>query len=53
MDNTLLVSLITLLSMLCVSIVVAYLHAGSRIFPEIPRGHPALTVQILMIHKVM
>jgi len=53
MDNTLLVSLITLLSMICVIIAVAYLHAGSRIFPEIPRGHPALQVRILMIVKVM
>jgi len=53
MDNTLLVSLITLLSMICVIIVVVYLHAGSRIVPEIARGHPTLSVQILMIVKVM
>jgi len=53
MDNTLLVSLITLLSMICVIIVVAYLLTRSWIFPEIPRGHPALKDRSHMIVKVM
>jgi len=53
MDTTLLTSLVTLLPMMCVIIGVAYLLTRSRIFPEIPRGHPALTVRILMIVKVM
>lgn len=49
MDSTVFSSLITLLQMMCVIIVVAYLLTRSRIFPQILDGHPAVRVQILMI----
>lgn len=49
MDITILSSLITLLQMMCVIIVVAYLLTRSRIFPQILDGHPAVKIQILLI----
>jgi len=49
MDTTILSSLITLLQMMCVIIVVAYLLTRSRIFPEILDGHPTLKVQLIMV----
>ena len=53
MDTTLPVSLIRLLSVMCVIIVAAYQLTGSRILPEIPRGHTALTDRIPTIVTVM
>jgi|GEM_PF-2371946 len=53
MDTTLPVSLIRLLSVMCVIIVAAYLLRGSRILPEIPHCHTALTDRIPTIVTVM
>lgn len=53
MDTTLPVSLIRLLSLMCVIIVAAYLFTGSRILPEIPRCHTVLTDRIPAIITVM
>jgi len=44
LDATILSSLLVLLQMICVIVVVAYLLTGSRFFPDVPDGHPAVKV---------
>ena len=53
MDTTLPVSLIRLLSLMCVIIVAAYLLTGSRILLEIPHGLAVLTDRIPATVTVM
>lgn len=49
MEYTIISSLLTLLQLICVIVVVAYLLTRSRIFPEILDGHPTIRTQIILV----